>query len=226
VNHLERSSVNVITWGKGGSTMADPWPLIHAEREALADDLATVTDEQWATPSLCAGWSVRDVLAHMAATAKMTPPAFFVAMAAAGFRFNTMTARGVARETAGTPAEGLAEFRRYTQATSHPPGPTGTWLSETVVHSADIRRPLGMTRDYPDQVLVQTADFVKVTNLLLGAKKRIDGLSLRATDADWATGSGPRVSGPLLSLIMAMTGRQAALDDLTGEGVSVLRERG
>jgi uncharacterized protein (TIGR03083 family) len=206
--------------------MADPWPLIHAEREALADDLATVTDEQWATPSLCAGWSVRDVLAHMTATAKMTPPAFFVAMAGAGFRFNTMTARGVARETAGTLAEGLAEFRRYTQATSHPPGPTETWLSETVVHSTDIRRPLGMTRDYPDQVLVQTADFVKVTNLLLGAKKRIDGLSLRATDADWATGSGPEVSGPLLSLIMAMTGRQAALDDLTGEGVSVLRERG
>jgi uncharacterized protein (TIGR03083 family) len=207
--------------------MADPWSLIHTEREALADDLATVTDEQWATPSLCAGWSVRDVLAHMTATAKMTPPAFFVAMAGAGFRFNTMTARGVARETAaGTPAEGLAEFRRYTQVTSHPPGPTETWLSETVVHSTDIRRPLSMTRDYPDQVLVQTADFVKVTNLLLGAKKRIDGLSLRATDADWATGSGPEVSGPLLSLIMAMTGRQAALADLTGEGVSVLRERG
>jgi uncharacterized protein (TIGR03083 family) len=206
--------------------MADPWPLIHTEREALADDLATVTDEQWATPSLCAGWSVRDVLGHMTATAKMTPPAFFLAMAGAGFRFNTMAAHRVAKETAGTPADGLAEFRRYTNATTHPPGPVETWLGETVVHGTDIRRPLGITRDYPEPTLVDVADFVKRTNILLGAKKRIDGLSLRATDASWATGSGPEVSGPLLSLIMAMTGRQAVLADLSGEGVAVLRERG
>jgi len=205
---------------------ADPWPLIHTEREALAGDLATLTDEQWATPSLCAGWSVRDVLGHMTSTAKMTPPAFLMAMAGAGFRFNTMAARGVARETAGTPAEGLAEFRRYSQATSHPPGPINTWLSETVVHATDIRRPLGLTRDYPEPTLVRTADFVKVTNPLLGARRRIEGLSLHATDADWASGSGPDVSGPLLSLIMAMTGRQAALAELSGEGVAILGERG
>jgi uncharacterized protein (TIGR03083 family) len=206
--------------------MADPWPLIHTEREALADDLATVTDEQWATPSLCTGWSVRDVLGHMTATAKMTPPAFFMAMAGAGFRFNTMAAHGVARETAGTPADGLAEFRRHTQATSHPPGPPVTWLGETVVHGTDIRRPLGITRDYPEPALVQVANFFKSSNLLIGARNRIDGLTLRATDTTWATGTGPEVSGPMLSLIMAMTGRQQALADLSGEGVPVLRERG
>jgi uncharacterized protein (TIGR03083 family) len=206
--------------------MADPWPLIHSEREALADDLASVTDEQWATPSLCAGWSVRDVLGHMTATAKMTPPAFFVAMAGAGFRFNTMTARAVARETAGTPADGLAEFRRYTQATTHPPGPPQAWLGETVVHGTDIRRPLGMTRDYPEPALVQVANFFKDSNLLIGAKKRIEGLTLRATDTTWATGTGPELSGPMLSLIMAMTGRAEALADLSGEGVTVLRDRG
>jgi uncharacterized protein (TIGR03083 family) len=206
--------------------MADPWPLIHSEREALADDLASVTDEQWATPSLCAGWSVRDVLGHMTATAKMTPPAFFVAMAGAGFRFNSMTARAVARETAGTPADGLAEFRRYTQATTHPPGPPQAWLGETVVHGTDIRRPLGMTRDYPEPALVQVANFFKDSNLLIGAKKRIEGLTLRATDTTWATGTGPEVSGPMLSLIMAMTGRAEALADLSGEGVTVLRDRG
>jgi uncharacterized protein (TIGR03083 family) len=206
--------------------MADPWPLIHAEREALAADLDPMTDEQWATPSLCAGWSVRDVLGHMTATAKMTPPAFFLAMARAGFRFDTMAARGVAQETAGPPARSLAEFRRYTQATSHPPGPTQTWLCETVVHGTDIRRPLGLTRDYPEPTLVQVADFAKGTNVLLGAKKRIDGLHLQATDTEWAAGSGPEVSGPLLSLIMAMTGRSAALADLSGAGVAVLRDRG
>jgi uncharacterized protein (TIGR03083 family) len=102
--------------------MADPWPTIHDEREVLAKDLSSLTDEQWATPSLCAGWTVRDALGHMTATAKMTPPKFFLALAGAGFRFNEMTDREITRETAGTPADNLAEFRRYAQAsTPHPP---------------------------------------------------------------------------------------------------------
>jgi uncharacterized protein (TIGR03083 family) len=206
--------------------MADPWPTIHEEREVLAKDLSTLTDEQWATPSLCAGWTVRDVLGHMTATARMTPPKFFVALAGAGFRFSEMTAHEVARETAGTPAQGLAEFRRYTRASTHPPGPATSWLGETVVHGTDIRRPLSLTRDYPEQALVQVADFFKGSNLLIGAKKRITGLRLRATDATWSTGDGPEVTGPLLSLIMAMTGRQAVLGDLSGDGVAVLRDRG
>ena len=69
------------------------------------------------------------------------------------------------------------------------------------------------------------ADFYKGSNLLIGSKRRISGLTLRATDADWTTGTGPEVSGPILSLVMAMTGRKAADDDLTGEGVATLRSR-
>src|ERR1700724_2122913 len=84
--------------------MADPWPTIHDEREVLAKDLSSLTDEQWGTAALCAGWTVRDVLGHMTATAKMTPPKFFLALAGAGFRFNEMTAREIAQETGGTPA--------------------------------------------------------------------------------------------------------------------------
>jgi uncharacterized protein (TIGR03083 family) len=206
--------------------MADPWPAIHAEREVLATDLSALTDEQWATPSLCAGWTVRDVLGHMTATAKMTPPRFFLALAGAGFKFNNMTSREVARETTGPPADSLAEFRRYTQASSHPPGPAASWLGETVVHGTDIRRPLGLSRDFPEPALVQVADFFKGSNVLIGAKKRIDGLRLQATDATWSTGTGAEVSGPLLSLIMAMTGRPAVLDDLSGDGVAQLRDRG
>ena len=69
------------------------------------------------------------------------------------------------------------------------------------------------------------ADFYKGSNLLIGSKNRIDGLTLRATDADWSHGTGPEVSGPILSLVMAMTGRKAADDDLTGDGVAALRSR-
>ncbi len=59
------------------------------------------------------------------------------------------------------------------------------------------------------------ASFYQGSNLLIGSKKRIEGLTLRATDAEWSHGSGPEVSGPILSLVMAMTGRKAPLDDLT-----------
>jgi len=71
----------------------------------------------------------------------------------------------------------------------------------------------------------RVADFYAGSNLIIGAKRRIDGLTLRATDATWSHGSGPEVSGPALSLVMAMTGRKAALDDLSGDGVATLRTR-
>jgi uncharacterized protein (TIGR03083 family) len=204
---------------------ASPWPLIHAEREALAQDLSSLDDAQWHTRSLCGGWSVREVLGHMTATARMTPARFFTGLASSGFRFNVMTARDVGRETARTPAEQLAEFRRLIPATTHPPGPTEAMLGESIIHAEDIRRPLGIVRKYPEEGVIRVADFFKGSNLLLGSKKRIAGLELRASDAEWTTGSGPEVSGPAISLVLAMTGRAGALDDLSGDGLETLRSR-
>jgi uncharacterized protein (TIGR03083 family) len=202
-----------------------PWPLIHAEREALIADLGTLTDDRWAARSLCGDWTVRDVLGHMIATAKMTPPKFLVSMAAAGFRFNAMTAKGVATEATAKPADGLANFRGHVKDTTHPPGPAEAMLGEAVIHSADIRKPLGIAHEYPEEALVRVADFFRASNLIVGAKQRIDGLTLRATDADWSAGSGPEVTGPHLSLILAMTGRSAALADLSGAGLGTLKSR-
>ena len=202
-----------------------PWPTIHTERAALADDLAGLTDDQWETPSLCAPWTVRQVLAHMTVTATMTPPRFFLKLASSGFRFHRMTAREVAAESSGTPTQGLAEFRAHINDSTSPPGPVDSWLGETIVHAEDIRRPLGITHEYPVEAVLRVADFYKKSNILIGAKSRIDGLTLRATDADWSTGAGPEVSGPLLSLLLAMTGRRAVLDELSGEGLSQLSSR-
>lgn len=88
-----------------------PWPVVHAECAALAEDLAALSDEQWATPSLCGNWTVREVLGHMTAAARMTPVKFFAAFARSGFRFGAMQAKGIAIQTAGTPADGLATLR-------------------------------------------------------------------------------------------------------------------
>jgi uncharacterized protein (TIGR03083 family) len=204
---------------------ASPWPIIHAERESLAADLASVSDEQWSTPSLCPGWTVRDALGHMTATAKMTPPKFFAKLARAGFRFHNMSASDIARETAGAPRDTLAEFRTQLTATTSPPGPIDAMLGEVLVHSEDIRRPLGIAHIYPKDAVARAAKFYQGSNLLIGAKQRIAGLKLQATDTDWSTGSGPEVSGPAISLLLAMTGRKAALDDLSGDGLATLRGR-
>lgn len=99
-------------------------------------------------------------------------------------------------------------------------------VGEAVLHSEDIRHPLGIRREYPLATLVTVVEFYKGSNLLLGTKNRIAGLTLRAADSDWSTGSGPEVAGPMISLLLAMTGRPAGLADLSGDGVATLRSRG
>jgi uncharacterized protein (TIGR03083 family) len=204
---------------------ADPWPTIHAERKALAADLDGLTDEQWAMPSLCADWTVRDVLAHMTATAKISPPQFFGKLITSGFSLKRVQAKDIATERGSSPADTLARFQAEVSSSKHPPGPTDTWLGEAIVHAEDIRRPLGIKREYPTDAVVRVADFYKGSNLVIGAKKRIAGLRLRATDATWSHGDGPEVSGPIVSLVVAMTGRRAAIVDLSGDGVATLSSR-
>jgi uncharacterized protein (TIGR03083 family) len=203
----------------------DVWATIHAERQALADDLATLSATQWTTPSLCGGRTVRDVLAHMTATAKMTPPQFFGKMVTSRFSFTKMQARDIAAEQGASAAETLARFAAEVNSSTHPPGPNDSWLGETLVHAEDIRRPLGIAHAYQPDAAVQVANFYKGSDLIIGAKTRIAGLTLRATDTDWHHGEGPEVSGPIMSLVVAMTGRKAALDDLAGAGLPLLASR-
>jgi uncharacterized protein (TIGR03083 family) len=201
------------------------WPAIHAERKALADDLGVLREDQWSVRSLCEAWTVRDVLAHMTATAKITPPGFFGKMIASGFSFTRLQAKDIAAEKGGSPADGLARFTGVLTFVKHPPGPSDTMLGETLIHAEDIRRPLGIQHEYPVEAAVRVADFFKGSNMLIGAKRRIEGLTLRATDTDWTHGTGPEVSGPVMTLVLAMTGRKRVLDELSGEGVATLGSR-
>ncbi len=81
----------------------DIWPTVHAERKALAADLRGRSDEDWARPSLCNGWTVRDVLAHMTSAAKLTPPAFFGKMIGSGFSFDKVRRKASPRSGAPPP---------------------------------------------------------------------------------------------------------------------------
>jgi uncharacterized protein (TIGR03083 family) len=201
------------------------WETIAAERGALAEDLSGLTDEQWNTPSLCEGWTVREVVAHQSATASLTPPTFFLRFAGKGFNFQAFANAEIRRHLGATPADTLAEFSSLQHSTKSPPGPKASWLGETVVHSEDIRRPLGIVRSYPPDAVRQVIDFYQGSNALLGTKKRIEGITLRATDTDWSHGDGPVAEGTLIDLLMAATGRRVAADGLTGEGAATLAAR-
>lgn len=205
--------------------MVDVWPAIHVERQALLDDVAALSDEQWRTPSLCAGWTVKQVFGHVVATAQMTVPKFFLGMAGAGFNFTRFIEKNADAFSAPPPAQMIATLRGWQHRTNHPPGPNDTWLGEAIVHAEDIRRPLGIRRDYPVDAVTQVADSYKGSNLVIGARDRIAGVTLRATDTDWSHGSGPEAAGRAIDLLLAMTGRPVGLDGLSGDGVEVLRSR-
>jgi len=203
----------------------DLWTMIGAERRALADDLDGLPAAKWSTPSLCGGWSVRDVVAHMTATAEMTPAKFLPKLAGAGFSLSRLSQKDIDQRTKGEPAATLERFKSRVSSRNHPPGPTESWLGEAVVHAEDVRRPLGIKHEYSSEALTTVADAYRKSNLVLGGKKRVAGLKLRATDTDWSAGEGAEVAGPMVSLVLAIAGRRAALDDLSGEGVSTLKTR-
>lgn len=147
------------------------WPVVRAEREALVSDLAGLEESRWSTRSLCEKWTVLDVLGHMVATAKITPPKFFAKLAGSRFSFETLVANDIAGETAGGPAATLEAFRSRVDATTRPPGPPEAMLGETIVHGEDMRRPLGISHAYPKEALVRVADFYKSSTLLIGGKE-------------------------------------------------------
>jgi uncharacterized protein (TIGR03083 family) len=203
----------------------ETWTYIHAERAELADTWAGLSPGQWASSSWCEGWSVRDTAGHVLAAAEQTPLNFYKELISAGFRFNVFTDRA-AKEVGGIgPDELVRRLEARTTTTNHPPAPVMAMLGEIIVHGEDIRRPLGLAHTSPEAAVVAVADSWKNSNLLIGAKRRIGGLRLRATDATWANGAGPEVAGPLISLLLAMAGRKGAHSDLTGDGVRILAER-
>ena len=155
----------------------ETWTYIHAERAAMADTWAGLSAEQWGAPSWCEGWTVQRTAGHVLAAAEQTPLNFYKELLAAGFKFDVFTARGSERLAAVGPEELVRRLRARTSTTNHPPAPVVAMLGEIVVHGEDIRRPLGLHHEVPEEALVAVADSWKRSNLLIGAKRRIAGLS-------------------------------------------------
>ncbi|MGY0386506.1 maleylpyruvate isomerase family mycothiol-dependent enzyme [Nocardioides sp. WG-D5] len=203
----------------------DRTALATAERRDLADFLETLTPEQWDQPSLCSGWAVRDVVAHLISYEEVGLAGFIGRFARQGFRFGTMNQRRLEEFGSRTPDELVA----YVRAHAKPSGPTAVadariGLTDGLIHHQDIRRALGRPRRVPAERLVPVLGFAMIAPPL-PAKRNGQGLRLVATDLDWSHGSGAEVTGPGEALLMAVCGRADALAELTGPGLGTLAGR-
>lgn len=141
----------------------------------------------------------------------------------ARFDFDRQNARGVERERGASPQETLERLRRVASRTTTPPAPLDTRLVEEVVHGEDIRRAVGLVHSYPQEAVVRALRLQARTPASFGgAKELMARVRLTATDVDLSIGEGPDVTGPALSLLLAVSGRRAALDELGGPGLPVL----
>jgi uncharacterized protein (TIGR03083 family) len=207
----------------------DTWEMVDAERAEMADLTDSLTPEQWDAPTLCTAWKVRDVVAHVTEGANMTTPQAITKLAKHGFSISKMV-NNEAIKAGAAPTDSLRTDLRATVGMRRtPPGVKAEGsLADELIHQQDIRRALGIRRDIPeDRLRVVLDETAKTGAAYLPAKKRIKGLHLKATDLDWEAGdaTGAEVTGPGEALLMAMAGRPAALDDLTGPGVDTLRGR-
>jgi len=194
-----------------------------AERTELADFLATLTPGQWEAPSLCAGWRVRDIVAHVMSFDDVSLLGMF--RRAIRGRFVHINQVGVDELASLSTEQLLARLR----ARLRPQGLATTFggrlaLLDVTIHHQDIRRPLGMPRHIPaERLRLVLADCVRSPELPGWRLAR--GVRLVPDDLDWSHGSGPEVTGPAEAMLMAIAGRRSAIGQLAGPGQPVVAGR-
>lgn len=197
-----------------------------AERLRLAGFVADLTDEQWATPSLCSGWTVRDVVAHLTTTTRTSVPRLLRAAVRARGSFDRVVVDLAAERAAvSTAAELVAQLRESAASTRRMPGSSPMDpLMDLVVHAQDVARPLGRRHVSPPDVVAACLAYV-ATNRFMGGPQRLAGVRLVSTDTGWTHGDGAELRGPDIDLLLATAGRRAGLDGLEGSGAEVLAAR-
>jgi uncharacterized protein (TIGR03083 family) len=200
--------------------------MIADERRGIADLVDTLNEQQLCTPSLVPTWTVRDVAAHLVMGFGTSLPRFMGTLLIAG-SFDKAADKLTFR-MAKRPVNELTDLlRRHAENRFTPPGagPEAP-LTDLLVHGLDFRRPLGIHREIPQDRSRPALDFLAKTPARGFVRKGWrDGLRFEATDFEWSHGEGALVRGGSDALMLAITGRTAALEELEGPGVSILRRR-
>lgn len=204
----------------------DIWHMVEAERLAQAAEAESYRDDEWTTPTPCAAWRVREVIAHLCQT--RSPTQLMTGLLKAGFNRDRLVAN-TAIEIAGAHRnnELVTRLRNHAAFRWTPPGVTpAAILLDTVVHAWDIRSVLQRpVRRRPGEHYAHALEYAVASGNIVRGRRRARGILLSATDVDWRHGSGPVVTGPAEAILAAVTGRADALDDLAGDGVRLLRHR-
>lgn len=195
--------------------------LLADERTDLVAFLRTLSAEDWEAPSLCEGWRVRDVVAHLLYDTSPLPR-YLLEAAKAGFSARRMNAQAVKRSKDTPPATLVDALERSIGGGTFARFAPSLALADAVIHHQDIRRPLNRQRAVPPERLLNVLDH---PDPFASPRGRTRGLRFVATDVSWSRGNGPEVRGAGEAIAMAIAGRPAALGDLSGNGVETLRAR-
>lgn len=201
-------------------------PLIANERRRVADLLADLDDDQWATPSLCEGWTVRDVAAHMTNGWSFGRGAFLrLLIRHRGFDGANAAAALI---SARRPTDEIVDDLRTNADNPFSPPIVGIMaqLADVITHGQDIARPLGITHTVDPQVVRPALDLsIGRSAGLVSPTKHRKGVRFETDDQDWEWGSGATVSGDSTSILITLLGRAAGVESLSGPGVERLRRR-
>ena len=200
-----------------------------ANRRVIARLCAQLDDDQLAAPSLCAGWTCRDVLGHLVMSVDLTFLGFLREVVRDRGRADETSTR-LARAYGARPVPDLVRLLdERSDAGLSPPGVgAGGPFADSCIHLRDIAIPLGIATSPPVQDWARVLDFLTTSRARAGGflpRGRLEGLRLHATDTGWSSGDGAVVSGTSEALALSLTGRPVLLGELVGPGVPRLRER-
>lgn len=203
------------------------WELVAERRLAVADLLDGLDADQWERPSLCEGWTVRDVAAHLAMSPDVTFRSMLLPAVRARGNVLAVSAEMARRHARRPPSELVAQLRGNADNRHMALGlDQRNCLFDAAVHGHDVAVPLALPYVIPVEIARRSLERVWSMGFPFRARRRLGNIRMRATDSDWVSGKGPEVVGSTESLLLLATGRTAvAVPSLTGSGVDVVRRR-
>ncbi|PWJ52515.1 TIGR03083 family protein [Quadrisphaera granulorum] len=199
--------------------------LARQERADLLELLSSLPLEQWEQPTLCDGWTVRDVVAHVLSYDDLTAGQTLHRFISGRLSTARINATVLAEFDGTSPEQLLQRLSTHLRPAGLPAGMGGRiGLTDALIHHQDIRRPLGLHRSIAHErlrVALPTAIFAPVVQGI----RRVYDVRLVATDMEWQFGRGPELKGTAEALLMTVAGRTATLDELEGSGKSRILDR-